>query len=89
MEVSCINADTLFNCLMCNISVIDTANNTKFGMWTPTGRRKHHIVSQRNPLTHLGVNSVSHESLQTVVYILPVGQCKKNVTYVSDVMPRQ
>ena len=26
---------------MCNISVIYTANNTKFGMWTPTGCRKH------------------------------------------------
>ena len=34
---------------------------------------------------------ILNESLQTFVYIRPVGQCTpdKNVTYVSDVMPRQ
>ena len=34
---------------------------------------------------------IFNESLQTFAYILPVGQCTpdKNVTYVSDVMPRQ
>ena len=34
---------------------------------------------------------IFNESLQTFEYILPVGQCTpdKNVTYVSDVMPRQ
>ena len=34
---------------------------------------------------------IFNESLQTVVYILPVGQCTpvRNVTYESDVMSRQ
>ena len=41
---------------MCNISVIDTVNNTKFGMWTPTGTAKsvdaswRHVVSSVCPM---------------------------------------
>ena len=40
---------------MCNIWDIYMANNTKFSMWTSTGRRKHSIVLQRNPSTSRGV----------------------------------
>ena len=45
------------------------------------------IYDLREPITIV----IFNESLQTCVYILPVGQCTpdKNVTYVSDVVTRQ
>ena len=59
-----------------------------------------HMASNVCPmLNHSDIYNISepitivifNESLQTFAYILPVGQCTpdKNVTYVSDIMPRQ